>query len=868
MSGLAALHCSTFAQGFSNNQRQAAARALLRHDAHIDGTHYHTKTLCGLHPSYIAFHSNGQELESGRALSPKELIAMQDHLDGGISLLVRCAGSGVGPTMSPEKIPLDLYITPCELQEVPQQIGGDVVVLVQAFAQEFAIPHLQRFAKRCAIENIKPPQSFPATHISTNGPQHLPGPIVATGARIACSAQAPKTFEKNLQTSSVPAADPKKPASAAISEGIQLGASVAKDMLTPRSQIRWRRAAEVFVADRVPGPIFLVRPEFGYNAINFSPPLISIGPNTDAALDRFKLGDELLPKLRVLVGTVQSSRWELVLRSQKWDLSYEQASILANALLADLQGVPFSPEIVKRKSSVLSVILKCLGILIVNNYLAVFHRGIMSKHKYMVSPSTHKSSARRRMQQPRIHPKVVISKEAHALLTANQRTKSRQFKIALDEAWGQIDEATKTIASAHHKSIRRASENRNQGKGALQQLVHEHKDEYHNLSKDERADLLKEYADWSLTKATGVCTSTKSKVNDITQTLKAVEIELKSLQCRTGAESIFYTTRGSTDLPLRSIAFATEGVQDFMPSVMGVDNQDLLGKMEGFAVQGVKGAAQNHQERVSQARAAIRNIINSTLRQITGNPDANMQWALYFRNIIQRYQVMIEGWPDNIPFANLSQVSSALPELDRLFRRWKSGATHWKTLTDKEFEKVLQEHNDKLDHGEIDDHRRRTRSDKGKKRKKPTAMDSSLCGRKKYKSAATVEDSDKENDAEEEDNDKHEARGQSSAPSGAPSCHASNATPAPSGAPSGAPSHTPSGAPSGAPSCQLSDTTSNATPAPHVSRDTCFSTPSPHFSNDSDTNSALLDCDAMLDRLGEIFGSTHQDETTMSMIAP
>ncbi|KAG1848570.1 hypothetical protein F4604DRAFT_1935349 [Suillus subluteus] len=430
--------------------------------------------------------------------------------------------------MSPEKIPLDLYITPHKLQEVPQQIGGDVAVLVQAFAQEFVIQHLQRFAKRCAIENIKPPQSFPAIHISTNGPQHLPGPLVATGARIVCSAQAPKTFEKNLQTSSVPAADPKKPASAAISEGIQLG------------------------------------PEFGCDAINFSPLLISIGPNTDAALDQFKLRDELLPKLHVLVRTVQSSHWELVLRSQKWDLNYEQASILANALLADLQGVPFSPEIVKHKSSVLSVILKCLGIL----------------------------------------------------------------------------------------------------------------------------------------------------VNDITQTLKAVKIELKSLQCCTGAESIFYIMRRSTDLPHQSVAFATEGIQDFMPSVMGIDNQDLLGKMEGFVVQGMKGTAQNHQEHVSQAHAAIRNIINSTLHksllpfcQITGNPDANMQWALYFWNIVQCYQVIIEGWTDNIPFANLSQVSSALPELDRLFQRWKSGATHWKTLTDEEFEKILQEHNNKLDHGKIDDHR-------------------------------------------------------------------------------------------------------------------------------------------------------------------
>jgi hypothetical protein len=76
---------------------------------------------------------------------------------------------------------------------------------------------------------------------------------------------------------------------------------------------------------------------------------------------------------------------------------------------------------------------------------------------------------------------------------------------------------------------------------------------------------------------------------------------------------------------------------------------------------------------------------------------------------------MVEGWPDSVPFVNLSQASSALPELDRLFWSWKSGATCWKTLMDEEFEKILQEHNDKLDHGEIDNHRRWTRSDKGKK---------------------------------------------------------------------------------------------------------------------------------------------------------
>jgi hypothetical protein len=35
--------------------------------------------------------------------------------------------------------------------------------------------------------------------------------------------------------------------------------------------------------------------------------------------------------------------------------------------------------------------------------------------------------------------------------------------------------------------------------------------------------------------------------------------------------------------------FATEGVRDFMGSVIGIDSQEFVSKMEGFAVQGMKG---------------------------------------------------------------------------------------------------------------------------------------------------------------------------------------------------------------------------------------------------------------------------------------
>jgi hypothetical protein len=82
---------------------------------------------------------------------------MQDRLDGGISIVIRCPGFKANTTPSPEEVALDLYVTPRELQESPARIGGDVSVLVQAFCEEFVVPHMERFMKRCQIEGIEAP---------------------------------------------------------------------------------------------------------------------------------------------------------------------------------------------------------------------------------------------------------------------------------------------------------------------------------------------------------------------------------------------------------------------------------------------------------------------------------------------------------------------------------------------------------------------------------------------------------------------------------------------------------------------------------------------------------------------------------------
>jgi len=64
-------------------------------------------------------------------------------------------------------------------------------------------------------------------------------------------------------------------------------------------------------------------------------------------------------------------------------------------------------------------------------------------------------------------PKVRLSKEARALLTASRREKSQRFKAAINNVWASIDESVKTIATSNHRSIRRVQHELYMGQSLL-----------------------------------------------------------------------------------------------------------------------------------------------------------------------------------------------------------------------------------------------------------------------------------------------------------------------------------------------------------------------------------------------------------------
>jgi hypothetical protein len=190
----------------------------------------------------------------------------------------------------------------------------------------------------------------PAPHVNPTQSQPLPGPLIPTGSHIQCSARPPKAFARNAKIHSTTKLKDSSGAhqqSVAIQLEHDTVLSSGTTAASPNSKLRQRRYADAFSLPKNTGnfsngpkqriPAF-THSDLTRNLTIDGPPIISIGPHTDAVLDRFKMGDEVILKLRQLISTVCSSRWEAVLISPKWDLTFEQATNITKALNADLQG--------------------------------------------------------------------------------------------------------------------------------------------------------------------------------------------------------------------------------------------------------------------------------------------------------------------------------------------------------------------------------------------------------------------------------------------------------------------------------------------------------------------------------------------------
>jgi hypothetical protein len=85
----------------------------------------------------------------------KNKLTTLDHIDGGISILLRCPGFKPPPKFAAEDITVDTYISPGELAEGSKEFSEHVAQLIQSFGGEIVLPYLRRFETRCLVEGVK-----------------------------------------------------------------------------------------------------------------------------------------------------------------------------------------------------------------------------------------------------------------------------------------------------------------------------------------------------------------------------------------------------------------------------------------------------------------------------------------------------------------------------------------------------------------------------------------------------------------------------------------------------------------------------------------------------------------------------------------
>jgi hypothetical protein len=250
---------------------------------------------------------------------------MLDRVDGGVTLLIRTPGYCATPDLSIDDVTLDAYFPPRELHEGGQKLRSILAGFMRAFGKEIALPHLRQFVVRCGHEGVRnpphPPRKawlhaliiilrldYPAYGVPLGGENLVfPDPVPKGSSRLRC--RCCSSLIQRGADSLVPVVQ-----DLTLKNGIDApGPAIASLPVNPRSSLQLDNPARTLK-----------------NAI------ISMGSNTDTALDRFHLDDNLIPQLRTLVTTTRSSKWEAKLRGRDWGLSYEQAVTLSNALHADL----------------------------------------------------------------------------------------------------------------------------------------------------------------------------------------------------------------------------------------------------------------------------------------------------------------------------------------------------------------------------------------------------------------------------------------------------------------------------------------------------------------------------------------------------
>ncbi|KAI0689088.1 hypothetical protein C8T65DRAFT_589023 [Cerioporus squamosus] len=93
----------------------------------------------------------------------------------------------------------------------------------------------------------------------------------------------------------------------------------------------------------------------------------------------------------------------------------------------------------------------------------------------------------------------------------------------------------------------------------------------------------------------------------------------------------------------------------------------------------------------TKARGELRKEMNAELSCLSGRGGAKMRWTVksYFLYVFLRYRIALRGWPRDIPFMNLSDITG-WEHISRLSTRWKTGKMYFAPVSDAALEAAMK----------------------------------------------------------------------------------------------------------------------------------------------------------------------------------
>ncbi|KZS91017.1 hypothetical protein SISNIDRAFT_487709 [Sistotremastrum niveocremeum HHB9708] len=307
-----------------------------------------------------------------------------------------------------------------------------------------------------------------------------------------------------------------------------------------------------------------------------------------------------------------------------------------------------------------------------------------------------KSDGRRRRTGIPVREMSSEAKELYRKLVASRKLRLNKLKVAIDDLFTELNEKIDNIASEHNKTVDYVTARlgysfteRKKSRGATAKngwtsekckqlnailgpgerkfsaadVNKAYGHEYAALNEEE-LEMYRRKAEESRVKVTTAPKVHKAAESDVKATLKTIYELANRLEQRTGHALAIFSTRGSRSQWARPSLQISSSLKDFFMQVLKMTPVRLLQLMESYTTGGINLVAKEVGMVQSNLKGEVRERLHASLAAASGNHNAKLNYVNFFNSVICKYRVWLEGWPEDIPLVNMSDMKR--PDLGRL----------------------------------------------------------------------------------------------------------------------------------------------------------------------------------------------------------